>query len=95
MHCCRVGVISDSALGDAAAHVQMLGDKGAIVGEHAGRHNPRNRFVNEFLLEVRDLAQPVDLDHPQDEGLADGGKRVDNIKLASDACTALIEVHHC
>ena len=75
--------------------MQMLGDKGAQVGEEAGRNNPRNRFVNRFLQEVRDRAQPVDLDHPQDEGRADGGERVANIRKASLACTALIEVHRC
>lgn len=75
--------------------LQMLGDGGARVGAGAGRDNPRNRFVNEFLQEVRDRAQPVDLDHPEDEGIADGGKRVDNIRKASRACSALIEVHRC
>lgn len=75
--------------------VQMLGDKKARVGESAGRNNPVNRFVNKFLLEVRDRAMPVDLDHPQDEGIADGGKRVENIALASAACTELIQVHRC
>ena len=73
----------------------MLGDKGAQVGEEVGRNHARNRFVNGFLQEVRDRAQPVDLDHPEDEGRADGGERVANIAKASRACTALIDVHRC
>eukprot|EP00892_Ulva_mutabilis_P011288 jgi/Ulvmu1/8531/UM044_0065.1 len=81
--------------GLALAAKRMLGDKGARVGASAGRNNPRNRFVNEFLQEVRDRARPVDLDHPEDEGIADGGKRVDNIRKASKACTELIQVHRC
>ena len=80
---------------DGGAVVQMLQDDGAAVGARVGRNNPRNRFVNQFLQEVRDRAQPLDLDHPQDEGRADGGERVANIRKASLACTALIEVHQC
>lgn len=81
--------------GLALAAKRMLGDKKARVGETAGRKNPVNRFVNQFLQEVRDRAMPVDLDHPRDEGIADGGKRVENIELASAACTDLIQVHRC
>ena len=73
----------------------MLGDDNARVGERFGRNNPRNSFVNAFLQEVRDLANPSNLDHPEDEGLADGGERVRNIGKASAACTTLIQVHRC
>jgi hypothetical protein len=75
--------------------LQMLGDDNARVGEAVGRNNPRNAFVNAFLQEVRDVAQPSDLDHPEDEGLADGGERVRNIRKASFACTSLIQVRRC
>ena len=98
--CCvaSLGVVlcvSVSAGPEAGVLLQMLQDGGAAVGAGVGRNNPRNRFVNQFLQEVRDRAQPIDLDHPQDEGRADGGERVANIRKASFACTALIEVHEC
>ena len=75
--------------------LQMLRDAGAQVGEAVGRNNPRNAFVNAFVQEVRDLAMPSDLDHPEDEGFADGGERVRNIRKASIACTSLIRVRRC
>eukprot|EP00892_Ulva_mutabilis_P001298 jgi/Ulvmu1/11169/UM072_0005.1 len=81
--------------GLALAAKLMLGDTGARVGESAGRNNSHNNYVNEFLLAVRDLAGPANLDYPEDAALADGGKRVENIRKASKACTELIQVHHC
>ena len=50
-----------------------------------------------FLLELRDLADPMDLDYPDDRELADGtanqlGERMKNINKASAACDQLIEV---
>lgn len=73
----------------------MLGDKGAKIGARAGKNNPSNSYVNQFMKEVRDKAKPVDLDHPQDEGLADGGKRMENIRKASRICSSLISVRRC
>ena len=58
----------------------------------AGRKKPENRHCNAFLQEMRDRADPVDLDHPQDAERADNGERVKNIGKASRACTAMIVV---
>ena len=50
-----------------------------------------------FLLELRELADPLDLDFPEDKELADGtpnrlGERMKNMNKASAACSQLIEV---
>lgn len=70
----------------------MLGDEDAEIGKSAGRDNPVNEYVNSFLLAVREKAAPEDLAYPEDEELADNGKRMENIRKASRACTDLIKV---
>lgn len=70
----------------------MLGDGDAMIGKDAGRDNPANAYVNSFLLAVREQAAPADLDYPADEELADNGKRMENIRKASRACTGLLKV---
>ena len=70
--------------------VQMID---ARCGVDQGRKLHRNRFCNEFLQEMRDRADPTDLDFPEHEQLANNGERQKNIDKASAACTAMISVH--
>lgn len=45
-----------------------------------------------FLQAMIAIAQPIDLDHPQDVARADGGERMRNIGKLNDACSSLITV---
>lgn len=75
----------------AHVSVQAVGG-GACIGGGCGKNNPRNAKVNEFMRRMRDIARPIDLDHPQDEGRANNGMRKQNIAKASRACTSLISM---
>lgn len=50
---------------------------------------------NKFLKDMIDMAGPVNLDYPKDKGLADNGKRMENIRKLNGACKSLINVVKC
>lgn len=75
--------------------MQMLRDKGAVVGYGGGHNNPANQNVNDFMKTVRDISRPLDMDYPRDAARADNGERMNNIRKASRACTSLIRVYQC
>lgn len=74
--------------------MQALGENGASVG-NTGKNLPQNARVNAFMQEMRDKADPLDMDYPRDAALADGGKRMENINKASRVCTSMITVKNC
>lgn len=49
-------------------------------------------MATQFLKELMEIADPLDMDLPQDKDLADGGKRMENIDAASAACNELVKV---
>lgn len=45
-----------------------------------------------FLQAMIARANPVDLEHPQDEARADNGERMNNINKLNGACSSLISI---
>ena len=74
--------------------VQMFRQNGCI-GSRCGTNNPRNSYINGFMLEMRDKSKVIDYDFPRDEKLADNGARMANIRRASFTCTQMISVSQC
>lgn len=81
--------------GFATAIKGMLRDPNARVGASAGKQQPFNKRVNDFMTELRDRADPLDMDFPRDEAKADNGARMANIRKASAVCKQMIEVRRC
>ena len=52
--------------------------------------------MNEFMQTLRDRADPLDMEYPRDEAMADGGMRMKNIRKAEKVCAQMITVRkHC
>jgi hypothetical protein len=45
-----------------------------------------------FLTTMIDIAQPINLDYPQDKARADGGERMRNIGKLNAACSQLVSI---
>lgn len=64
----------------------------APIALGVGRGNSRNERVNEFMRELLERSDPVNLDFPQDRDEADGGVRAANIRRINRACEELIRI---
>ena len=49
----------------------------------------------QFLTDLRNMANPIDYDHPQDVEVADNGGRTDNQKLVEATFAEMITVGDC
>lgn len=65
--------------GIAQAAIQMVGEGSA----------------QQFLVDLINIADPLDMDYPEDAAKADGGERMNNIYKANAACEQLIGVVQC
>lgn len=80
--------------GFARAIAQMLGEKGARIGKGNRGHKGNSR-TNAFLTELRNRANPLDMEYPRDIKKAESGQRMKNIRAIERVCKQMITVKRC